>query len=497
MPMKRDDQKINVCLYLEGTYPYVAGGVSGWVHELIQEQAHLTFYITAILPPDASLEYRYELPPNVLGIQNIILHRLRKGHRLSTREQKKLFQRLETPLLNLQSRARTRDLQKVMNLLSETRQPLGRDILMNSNEAWVMMLRMYNTTMGNNSFLDYFWSWRALLGGLYSMLMAEIPEADCYHALCTGFAGLLLAKTRLETQKPCLLTEHGIYTNERRIEIGAADWLQDPRSLNLSVDRNRFEKNLRDLWIETFAGYSKLCYEACEQIFTLYEGNKVLQLEDGAAPEKLFIIPNGIDFERYSQVIRDTDHPPTVALIGRVVPIKDIKTYIRAVGILHRSVKNLRAWIMGPMEEDPDYYQECLEMVEYDKLQDVVQFTGKVKIDEYLGRIDVIVLTSLSEAQPLVLLEAGAAGIPSVATEVGSCREIIEGRSDEAPALGAGGVVCSLSSPAEVAQALERLLVDHAFYQSCSLAMKERVRKYYNKTDQHQAYRDVYAQYVS
>jgi len=494
--MTSDQQKINVCLLLEGTYPYVAGGVSGWVHELIREQSHLTFHITAILPPDASQDYRYELPDNVVGINNIILHRLQRGENMKSRAQHQLFQQIETPLLNLQARARTKDLKKIMALLQDAGGRVGSQVLLDSEEVWVMMIRMYNTTMGNNSFLDYFWSWRALMGGLYSMLLADIPEADCYHALCTGFAGLLLARTRLETAKPCLLTEHGIYTNERRIEIGSADWLEDPRSQNLNVERNRFEKNLRDLWIESFAGYSKLCYEACDRIFTLYEGNKDLQLEDGADPEKLFVIPNGIDFERYSSIQRSESHPPTIALIGRVVPIKDIKTYIRAVAILQRSVDNLRALIMGPTDEDPDYFEECIEMVDHSQLNDVIQFTGKVKIDEYLGEIDVIVLTSLSEAQPLVILEAGAAGIPSVATEVGACREIIEGRSDETPVMGAGGLVCSLSSPGEVAHALQKLLTDPQFYQSCSGNIKERVRKYYNKTDQHKAYRDVYAQYT-
>ena len=63
-------------------------------------------------------------------------------------------------------------------------------------------------------------------------------------------------------------------------------------------------------------------------------------------------------------------------------------------------------------------------------------FTGAVNIVEYLGRIHVVVLTSLSESQPLTILEAGAAGIPFVATNVGSCREVIEGRSDEQPLTG-------------------------------------------------------------
>ena len=55
-------------------------------------------------------------------------------------------------------------------------------------------------------------------------------------------------------------------------------------------------------------------------------------------------------------------------------------------------------------------------------------FTGRVNLLEYLGKIDVVVLTSLSEAQPLVILEAGAAGVPVVATDVGACGEMILGQ---------------------------------------------------------------------
>ena len=93
-------------------------------------------------------------------------------------------------------------------------------------------------------------------------------------------------------------------------------------------------------------------------------------------------------------------------------------------------------------------------------LDDTVVFTGAVNIFDYLPRIHVVALTSLSEAQPLVLLEAGAAGIPCVATDVGSCREILEGRSNETPRLGNGGEVTALVNPEQTADAVIRLLMD-------------------------------------
>src|SRR5262249_33943294 len=130
------------------------------------------------------------------------------------------------------------------------------------------------------------------------------------------------------------------------------------------------------------------------------------------------------------------------------------------------------------------------------QLEDTLVFTGKVNVMDYLGSIDVIVLTSLSEAQPLVIIEAGAAGIPTVATDVGACREMIMGSRRESPALGDGGVVVPLANPRAVASALQRLLTQPEYYRLCSRAIAERVRCYYSKADQQAAYAGLYQQLV-
>lgn len=131
-------------------------------------------------------------------------------------------------------------------------------------------------------------------------------------------------------------------------------------------------------------------------------------------------------------------------------------------------------------------------MIAHLGLKENIIFTGKVNIADYLPRIDVIVLTSLSEAQPLVILEAGAAGIPCVATNVGACSEMILGSTHEHPKLGTGGGVSALSNPESTAHHLYQLLTDAAFYKQCSTAMRARVQKYYNKKDQHASYAALY-----
>ncbi|MCG8604417.1 DUF3492 domain-containing protein, partial [bacterium] len=57
----------DICFLLEGTYPYVAGGVSTWVHQLISSLHHYTFSLAVILPSEKSpRRLKYDVPPNVI-----------------------------------------------------------------------------------------------------------------------------------------------------------------------------------------------------------------------------------------------------------------------------------------------------------------------------------------------------------------------------------------------------------------------------------------------
>jgi glycosyltransferase involved in cell wall biosynthesis len=184
-------------------------------------------------------------------------------------------------------------------------------------------------------------------------------------------------------------------------------------------------------------------------------------------------------------------------LIGRVVPIKDVKTFIRAIGALKEAVPDLQAEIWGPDDEDAVYAEECRTMASHLGLDGTLTFMGKVNIREQLGRVDVIALTSISEAQPLVILEAGAAGVPSVATDVGSCREIIYGRPDEEPWLGKGGEITPLSNPMATARALAELLLDPRQRAAAAAAIKARVERSYNKREIDRVYADLYARHLA
>lgn len=484
----------DVCLILEGTYPYVSGGVASWTHELITRQDHLTFHVVSLLPKNATPEMVYTLPANVVGHTTLRLQELGAGPIHHQRYRDIIRKQLRKPLSAITSQGGLADYKELIDLLKPHATQVGQNVLLDSEEAFNLIVDMYEESYNESSFLDYFWSWRALMGGLYSLLLPRLPDARIYHTLSTGYAGMLAARAKLETGRPVILTEHGIYTNERRIELASADWLEETSSKILSIDKLR--SNLRDFWINSFGTYSRICYQACDRVVTLFEGNQRTQMIDGANPATMQVIANGVDVDRFRAVARTPKSYPCIALIGRVVPIKDVKNFIRAVAMIRAQLPDLKAYVIGPTDEDQDYFLECAAMVEHLGLGETLEFTGKVVVDEYLGKIDVVVLTSISEAQPLVILEAGACGIPSVATDVGACRELILGASNEAPRLGAGGVVAGLSNPAAIASGVLALLTKPEFYRQCSDAMRARVEKYYHKNDQHAAYKALYCGYL-
>jgi len=125
-------------------------------------------------------------------------------------------------------------------------------------------------------------------------------------------------------------------------------------------------------------------------------------------------------------------------------------------------------------------------------IQDVVHFTGPADVQAYYRQFDVVVLTSLSEGQPLVILEANGAGIPVIATDVGACRELLTGTSPKDVALGESGLVTPVASPSETAAAIVLLQQNEDLRKRMGRAGLRRVRRYYNQEQLYQTYRKLY-----
>lgn len=90
-------------------------------------------------------------------------------------------------------------------------------------------------------------------------------------------------------------------------------------------------------------------------------------------------------------------------------------------------------------------------------LGDKVKF-GVSKLIDLLPKVGLVVLSSISEALPLVILEGYAAGVPTVSTDVGSCRQLVFGLPGEDADIGASGQVVRIADPQALANAAVALL---------------------------------------
>ena len=95
---------------------------------------------------------------------------------------------------------------------------------------------------------------------------------------------------------------------------------------------------------------------------------------------------------------------------------------------------------------------------------------------------------------PLVILEGFAAGVPCVATDVGSCRDLIEGGLDDNDKkLGSAGAITRIANPEELAQEYIKFLdFDNGLWQKAQTCALKRVRTYYSQTAFLQHYGKLY-----
>jgi len=464
---------MRICIVAEGSYPYVTGGVSSWIHSLARNMPEHEFVIYAIAAERKQKgQFKYTLPDNIVEVQEIFLDEYMQlegewGHHLRlTPDQRQSIKALISGEGDL-------DWSRIFSVLCDPKLSNAANFLM-SRDFFDIMSQLCEEKYEQLPFTEMFWTVRSMVLPLLLTVQKPLPQADLYHAVSTGYAGVLASLAKYLYGKPVMLTEHGIYSREREEEIIKADWV---------------DGYFKDIWIRYFYTLSTCAYQYADEVITLFNRNREIQIELGCEADKIRIIPNGVAAADYENLqVKAPGEPIYIGGVVRVVPIKDVKTMIQSFNVIKRQVPEAKFFIMGPYEEDPEYYEECRLMVELLQVEDVI-FTGSINVKEYIGQMDILLLTSISEGQPLAVLEGLAAGKPMVTTDVGSCKELIYGNNDE---FGPAGSVVPVMSYERIGEEVIQLCRSEELRQRMGENGRNRVRSLYTNHNFITGYQNLY-----
>ena len=158
----------------------------------------------------------------------------------------------------------------------------------------------------------------------------------------------------------------------------------------------------------------------------------------------------------------DADHPLRIGMLARLEPVKGHDLALEAVRLLQGRL-SVRLIIIGP--DHTDWAREMKKRTRDCGLQDHVEFRGETSdIRQVFDRMDVLLAPSRREALSLSLIEAAAAGRPSIGTRIGGIPEVIEdGRS---------GLLVPPEDPAALAEAILKLGRDDSLRLQMGLAAR-------------------------
>ena len=210
------------------------------------------------------------------------------------------------------------------------------------------------------------------------------------------------------TARPLVISEHGIYLRERYLAFGPTSTPHAVRCIML-----RFYKHL------TWAGYQ---IAGC--IAPGSEYNRQWLEANGAAPERIHPVYNGVDVDSFVTGAIEPD-VPTLVWLGRIDPLKDVETLLRAFARVRQAIPRPACGSSAPPPPRTSATSDrCVALRDSLGLIGSATFEGRVDsvVDAYHAG-HVVLLTSISEGFPYTLIEAMASGMPTVATDVGGVRE--------------------------------------------------------------------------
>lgn len=204
-----------------------------------------------------------------------------------------------------------------------------------------------------------------------------------------------------------------------------------------------------------------------------------LILHYGALPEKIGVVPCGVNLEQFKPVSKGSarqylgfGNDKIILFVGRIDPLKGIDKLIQAIPYL-QNIQGLKLVVIGGGENSQREIEQLQKLACNLNIQDSVTFLGLIKHEQlpyFYSAADVCVVPSYYESFGLVALESLACGTPVVATDVGNLKYIIR--------QGETGYVVTDNAPHRLAEKIALLLSKPSTDTESALSIRASVSRF-------------------
>ena len=408
---------VRVGLIGEGTYPMVMGGVSTWYDQLISGLADHEFEIVTIVGEQRTP--CWDIPENVRSLTTVPMwdrpsRRPLKGRRSEARRVRALLDQLWRAAIPPNGRAEP-DVGAGIAALRQLAAGSGHSLastLAHTNSVAAIMGAWKDHRQRTDALPPITLSQAAEVAHHADRMLAiidnAVPDVDVIHISSNGPSALLGLAKHWNDGTPLILTEHGVYLRERYLALAEMDW--PVRAALMGLTRL----------------ICKVTYAEAAVLAPVSEFNAKWSVKLGADPQRISILSNGVDVGAYAP-IEEEPEDPTISFVGRIDPLKDLGTLIRAMVPVVQEVPRAKLRLFGPIpEQNVAYHAQLLELVSTLGLESSVSFEGRVpnsRVAAEAGHI--VALSSISEGLPFTIIEAMMCNRATVSTDVGGVKEIV------------------------------------------------------------------------
>jgi polysaccharide biosynthesis protein PelF len=431
---------VKIAMMTEGTYPHGFGGVSVWCDQLIRGMPGYDFCLVAIVATGAE-PVAWELPHNVTSVSTVPLWGAQPARRTASRQVEmplRLLDEFVDTLLDSSAEAQPRfgsalrELFEFAQLGDLSAALASEQAVRLLSEAWADRRPGPASALPNMH--DALKAIQLLDHSLRPLSHAPV-KADVAHAVANGLGVLPALAAKWQHGVPIIVTEHGVYLREQYLQ-------------------NRNGSNRWPVKALYLAFIRRLCALGYSEAATITPGNvynRRWEEKLGADPARIRTVYNGVDPANFP-ALEGEPETPTISWVGRIDPIKDLETLLRAFALVHKQMPEARLRMFGsPPKGGASYLQRCHALAAELGVDGAATFEGRIEsVRDAYAAGNIVILSSVSEGFPYSLIEAMTCGRACVATDVGGVTELV----------GDTGLVVPPRSPEPMAEACLTLLRD-------------------------------------